>query len=111
SWQPLASAKYSKVCSVKESPDLVAATIPFWPCCLSLVAAARMLARVSGLLEQVLAVDQQLGPGVAGDPHRLAVGLDQAEGPLGEGVAAKAVDHLVGRVGVGQVVGGQGLQN
>ena len=113
SWQPLASAKYSKVCSVKDSPALVAATIPFWPGCLSLVAAARILSKVSGVsrpaFEQVLAVDQELGPGVAGDPHRLAVGLDQAERPLREGLAAQALDHLVGRVGVGQVVGGQVL--
>jgi hypothetical protein len=43
SWQPLARAKYSKVCSVKDSPALVAATIPAWPDWFSLVAAARIL--------------------------------------------------------------------
>jgi hypothetical protein len=58
-----------------------------------------------GLVEQVLAVDQQLGPAVAGHGHRLAVLLHQAEAPLGKGLAPKGVDDGGGRIGVGDAVG------
>jgi hypothetical protein len=49
SWQPLASARYSKVCWVNPSAAVVAATIPLRPGSLSLVAAARILSKESGV--------------------------------------------------------------
>src|SRR4029450_8960339 len=59
----------------------------------------------AGLLEQVLAVVLELGPAVARDRDRLAVGPDQAEGPLREGVAAQALEHVVGGAPGGRVRG------
>src|SRR5829696_4367361 len=54
SWQPLATARYSKVCWVKES-GLVAATIPALPARLRVVAAARIAAKVVGAVRPALA--------------------------------------------------------
>src|SRR5215217_3788543 len=54
SWQPLATARYSKVCWVKES-GLVAATIPAIPSLVRVVAAARIAAKVVGAARPALA--------------------------------------------------------
>jgi hypothetical protein len=52
------------------------------------------------LVEEVLAVDQQLAPAVARHAGGLAVHGDEIQRLLGEGVRPEAVDDLLGRRGV-----------
>ena len=54
----------------------------------------------AGLLEQVLAVDQQLAPAVARDAGRLAVAGHEVERLLGEGLRSELVDDRLRGLGV-----------
>src|SRR4029450_3976094 len=89
-WQLLAKARYSKVCWVKESPGLGAATIPALPPRASVVGAHRILSHAVG------AAAPAPGP---------AVRLYPAEAPLGKGLPPEGVDDGGSRIGVGDAVG------
>ena len=61
------------------------------------------------LLEEVLAVEEQLAPAVARHAGRLAVRVDEVERLLGERVRAEALDDLLRGLGVEDLLLGVGL--
>ena len=101
----MASATCSNVSAVKPSPGAVASDDARHVAAVELLRGrADVLQRGrivdAGLLEQVLAVDQQLAPAVRRHDRRLAVLAHEVEGLLGEGVRAELLDHRLRRLGV-----------
>ena len=114
SWQPFASAKYSKVCCVNASAGPVAATMPAIPPLLRAFAALRIVVvrRRRGepsLVEQVLAIDEHLRPAVARDGDELAIDRIEIERALGERSLAEGIDDGLRGRGVDQVGGREGM--
>src|SRR4029450_9303453 len=93
SWQPLATARYSKVCWVKES-GLVAATLPAISPPASLAAAARMAAEVIDAGGGRIRVGEAVGGQGVHEPERRG-GQNIREGPGGAGAGHLGLELIL----------------